>query len=90
MDFVGGKMNVPYSVCAEIYGDPNVDMSIDCFVQFNPNNGKDFQKTLRQIYTLYSGTFAYFWDKENGVSAVERIQQTMARGVNALHLYLKN
>ncbi|ETO26645.1 carboxypeptidase A5-like protein [Reticulomyxa filosa] len=60
MDWMGGKGNVSYSLCAEIYGDPTVDNSIDCFVQFNPNNGKDFQISLKRIRALYDHTFSYF------------------------------
>lgn len=65
MDYVGGKANVPYSLCVEIYGDPTVDNSIDCFVQFNPNNGKQFIQSMNKIRTLYTGTFDYFMTVED-------------------------
>ena len=90
MDYIGGRMNISYSICAEIYGDPNVDMSIDCFVQFNPNNGKDFKDSLRKIFTLYQATFEYFWDETNGIENEIKINAMMKRNANALHQYLKS
>ena len=64
MDYVGGVANVSYSLCVEIYGDPTVDNSIDCFVQFNPNNGEDFKFSMNKIRTLYTGTWDYFMSIE--------------------------
>ena len=60
MDYVGGKANVSYSLCVEIYGDPTVDNSIDCFVQFNQimviNLSNQWIK-----YVHYTGTWDYFY-----------------------------
>ena len=68
LDYVGGVAKVKYSLCVEIYGDPTVDNSIDCFVQFNPDNGDQFEEIMNGIRTLYTGTFDYFLTVENILS----------------------
>jgi len=84
LDYVGGVAKVKYSLCVEIYGDPTVDMSIDCFVQFNPNNGDQFEETLKGIRTLYTGTFDYFLTVEN------RLATRMLGTARLLQNYLIN
>eukprot|EP01084_Bolivina_argentea_P181535 313514_1 len=84
MDYVGGVAKVKYSLCVEIYGDPTVDNSIDCFVQFNPNNGKQFQESMEGIRTLYTGTFDYFLTVEH------RLASNMISSARLLQEYLLN
>merc|ERR1712129_198362 len=78
MDWIGGVAGIPYSLCAEMYGDPNVDNSIDCFVQFNPENGEAFQETIQRVRKLYIGTFDYF------LTAERRLAQGMAKSARRL------
>jgi len=82
LDYLGGVAHVPYSLCAEIYGDPTVDNSIDCFVQFNPNNGEHFESTMKSIRSLYTGTFDYF------LSVEQQLSEQMVSGVAEMKRYL--
>lgn len=84
MDYIGGVAHVPYALCAEIYGDPTVDNSIDCFVQFNPNNGEQFQSSMDSIRSLYTGTFEYF------LAVEQQLSDKMLNGVNEMQQYLLN
>jgi len=82
MDYLGGVAKVPYALCAEIYGDPTVDNSIDCFVQFNPQSGTQYVDSMAKIRTLYTGTFDYFLAEE------QQLKERMVDGVREMQQYL--
>lgn len=49
-DWLGGREHVPYVVCAEVYGGPELP---SCFEQFNPSN-EALRPTLASIHALYA------------------------------------
>lgn len=54
-DWIAGKLNITYSICAEIWGGPYHE---DCFVQFNPKSEK-LLDDLRKIRSMYTRSFEY-------------------------------
>lgn len=62
-DWFGGKTNVEYSICAEIWGGPFHE---DCFVMFNPD-ADALQKDLDSISSLYTISFLHLIESIRGV-----------------------
>lgn len=69
-DWFGGKTNVEYSICAEIWGGPFHD---NCFVMFNPD-AQALARDLDSISSLYTTSFLHIIETFRGVPYVQSLE----------------
>jgi len=74
-DWFGGKTNVEYSICAEIWGGPFLE---NCFMMFNPDS-QALARDLDSISSLYTTSFLHLVEVIRGHLRVNALDFTFYR-----------